>query len=159
MKRYDWRINEDGDEEGRVIVKLPDNRLSDKEVESTGLICGGAVQAIARELLQSRRKLHVINSRIETLIGVACPRCEKGDPLFVEPDTGFYTHSLGGNYCDAHKLHSLLDTEASRRARNQETSVCMCGHPRYLHERRNTPQELEDCRAKLCNCTHFTKGE
>lgn len=91
--------------------------LTDKEVESTGLLCGGAVLAIARELLQRRGELRVLNCRIETLIGVTCNRCERGDELFVEPSTGFYTHTLGGNYCDAHKLHSLLDTEASKRAR------------------------------------------
>lgn len=61
--------------------------------------------------------LDVLHRRIETLIGVICPRCENGDKLFVEPETGFYTHCLGGNYCSAHKLHSLLDTEASQKAR------------------------------------------
>ena len=70
-----------------------------------------------RAVQELQNKLDVLNRRIETLIGVTCLRCEKGDPLFVEPDTGFYTHCLGGNYCSAHKLHSLLDTEASQRAR------------------------------------------
>lgn len=63
-----------------------------------------------------------LRARIETMIGITCKRCERGDALFVEPATGFYTHALGGNYCDAHTLHSLLDTPQSQaaRARRQE---------------------------------------
>lgn len=61
--------------------------------------------------------LDVLQRRIDTLIGVTCKRCEAGDKLFVEPDTGFYTHTLGGNYCSAHKLHSLLNTPQSQIAR------------------------------------------
>lgn len=61
--------------------------------------------------------LDILQRRIDTLIGVTCKRCEAGDKLFVEPDTGFYTHTLGGNYCSAHKLHSLLNTPQSQIAR------------------------------------------
>lgn len=62
-------------------------------------------------------KLDILNRRIETLIGVTCKQCERGDPLFIEPSTKFYTHRLGGNYCSAHQLHSLLDTKVSQDAR------------------------------------------
>ena len=74
---------------------------------------------MARELLELRKADRTMEARIETLLGVTCSRCEKGDALFVEPDTGFYTHTLGGNYCSAHKLHSALNTKQSQAARSK----------------------------------------
>ncbi len=71
------------------------------------------------QLEKAQKRLRDLESRIETLIGTECSRCERGDDLFVEPETGFYTHTLGGNYCSAHRLHSILDTKASRVARGK----------------------------------------
>jgi hypothetical protein len=61
--------------------------------------------------------LQIQTARIDTLIKATCERCERGDALYVEPSTGRYTHCLGGNYCGAHRLHNLLNTEAGQKAR------------------------------------------
>lgn len=71
----------------------------------------------AKRVQELEEALRELKCRIETLIGTVCKRCERGDPLFVEPSTGHCTHSLGGNYCDAHTFHSLLDTEVSKQGR------------------------------------------
>lgn len=71
----------------------------------------------AKRVRELEEALREIRCRIETMIGTVCKRCERGDQLFVEPSTGNYTHSLGGNYCDAHTFHSLLNTEVSKQAR------------------------------------------
>jgi len=76
--------------------------------------------AVADEVTALReqvKRLSELEARIQTLVGTECQRCERGDELFIEPSTRFYTHTLGGNYCSAHTLHSLLNTKASIAAR------------------------------------------
>jgi hypothetical protein len=62
--------------------------------------------------------LEALQRRIKTYIGAECKRCKDGDELFIEPSTGFYTHTLGGNYCSAHKVHNILGSEAADAARS-----------------------------------------
>ncbi len=76
-----------------------------------------SVRKLEAQVEQLGRQVAEMEARIETLIGTTCKRCERGDSLFVEPDTGFYTHTLGGNYCDAHRLHSVLNTKVGVEAR------------------------------------------
>ena len=40
-----------------------------------------------------------------------------------------------------------------------ENVPCLCEHPRWLHKRRDTPNEYEECRAKGCICTHYMPPE
>lgn len=40
-----------------------------------------------------------------------------------------------------------------------ENVKCLCQHPRWLHERKATPSEFEECRAKGCGCTHYIAPE
>ena len=68
---------------------------------------------------QLRAENAVLKERIKTAINAACERCKRGDALFMEPSTGFYTHTLGGNYCSAHRYHNLLGSEAADAARGK----------------------------------------
>jgi len=36
---------------------------------------------------------------------------------------------------------------------------CLCTHPRWLHNRRDTPQQYEECRSRGCKCTHYMEEE
>lgn len=40
-----------------------------------------------------------------------------------------------------------------------QNAKCLCSHPRWLHNRRNTPQEYEECRSKGCKCTHYMEEQ
>ena len=37
-----------------------------------------------------------------------CAGCNKDRPLFIEPETGRYTHNLGGNFCGADWYHKRI---------------------------------------------------
>lgn len=90
-----------------------DGYLGDWLPHREGCRCDDCLLSAAEDRLRD------LEYRIQTLIGLTCPRCERGDELFVDPDTRYYTHTVGGNYCDAHRLHSVLDTPQGRKARER----------------------------------------
>jgi predicted nucleic acid-binding Zn-ribbon protein len=51
---------------------------------------------------------------LDNLIAGMCRRCAKGDALQIEPSTGHYTHTLGGNFCSASFIHIEIAAQKAR---------------------------------------------
>lgn len=50
-------------------------------------------------------EIDALRQVLANLIAGMCKRCAKGDALEIEPSTGHYTHTLGGNFCSASFIH------------------------------------------------------
>lgn len=100
----EWPIMGCDIEVARQVVRIRDEAITKLEAENARL----------------KAPVSTMDERISSLISATCERCARGDRLFLEPETGFYTHTFGENYCSAHKIHNLLNTEASQAARAQE---------------------------------------
>lgn len=62
-------------------------------------------------------QLEKIKASVVAAVTSTCERCKHGDMLFIEPSTGRYTHTLGGNFCSADGLHKILATPIPERVR------------------------------------------
>jgi len=56
---------------------------------------------------------------LTNLIAGMCKQCAKGLGLKIEPSTGHYTHSLGGNYCSASFIHHEMAALAQTSPKEQ----------------------------------------
>lgn len=63
-----------------------------------------------RALNSRDERIREIEAKLAAAVAHECKQCAAKAPIYIEPDTQRYTHTLGGNYCGADYLHHIIGT-------------------------------------------------